>query len=176
MYVLHSSASIASFEDKASIVSCIWALTGVLFNKASSWMMKDCSPVTVAMMDKYYLNLKKTMGISFSSIINISKGLYSQIVFNHGMNWYHINWTYLSIPFVILLCLTPDYFARQGRASGWERVNRVFILYCNQTKSASEVYYIHFVPYSNNFYAGNMEKEKDNLTCFISYSFRQYAN
>ena len=137
MYVLHSSASIASFEDKASIVSCIWALTGVLFNKASSWMMKDCSPVTVAMMDKYYLNLKKTMGISFSTIINISKGLYSQIVFNHGMNWYHINWTYLSIPFVILLCLMPDYFTRQGRASRWERVNRVFILYCNQTKSAS---------------------------------------
>ena len=176
MYVLHSSASIASFEDKASIVSCIWALTGVLFNKASSWMMKDCSPVTVAMMDKYYLNLKKTMGISFSTIINISKGLYSQIVFNHGMNWYHINWTYLSIPFVILLCLMPDYFTRQGRASRWERVNRVFILYCNQTKAVSEVYCIHFVPYSNNFYAGNMEKEKDNLTCFISYSFRQYAN
>ena len=176
MYVLHSSASIASFEDKASIVSCIWALTGVLFNKASSWMMKDCSPVTVAMMDKYYLNLKKTMGISFSTIINISKGLYSQIVFNHGMNWYHINWTYLSIPFVILLCLMPDYFTRQGRASRWERVNRVFILYCNQTKAVSEVYCIHFVPYSNNFYAGNMEKEKVNLTCFISYSFRQYAN
>ena len=26
-------------------------------------------------------------------------------------------------PFVILLCLTPEDFARQGRAPGWERVN-----------------------------------------------------
>ena len=26
-------------------------------------------------------------------------------------------------PFVILLCLTPDDFTRQWRASGWERVN-----------------------------------------------------
>ena len=25
-------------------------------------------------------------------------------------------------PFVILLCLMPDDFTRQGRASGWERV------------------------------------------------------
>ena len=25
--------------------------------------------------------------------------------------------------FVILLCLTPDDFTHQGRASGWERVN-----------------------------------------------------
>ena len=28
-----------------------------------------------------------------------------------------------TIPFVILLCLTPDDFTRQWRASGWERVN-----------------------------------------------------
>ena len=27
-------------------------------------------------------------------------------------------------PFVILLCLTPDDFTRQGRASGWERVKK----------------------------------------------------
>ena len=27
-----------------------------------------------------------------------------------------------TVPFVILLCLTPDDFTRQGRASGWERV------------------------------------------------------
>ena len=26
-------------------------------------------------------------------------------------------------PFIILLCLTPDDFTCQGRASGWERVN-----------------------------------------------------
>ena len=33
----------------------------------------------------------------------------------------------LTGPFVILLCLTPDDFARQGRASAWERVK-----YCNK--------------------------------------------
>ena len=27
-----------------------------------------------------------------------------------------------TVPFVILLCLTPDDFTRQGRSSGWERV------------------------------------------------------
>ena len=26
-------------------------------------------------------------------------------------------------PFIILLCLTPDYFTHQGRGYGWERVN-----------------------------------------------------
>ena len=26
-------------------------------------------------------------------------------------------------PFIILLCLTPENFTSQGRASGWERVN-----------------------------------------------------
>ena len=30
-------------------------------------------------------------------------------------------------PFVILLCLTPDNFTRQGRASGWERVNWTYL-------------------------------------------------
>ena len=29
-----------------------------------------------------------------------------------------------TVPFVILLCLTPDDFTRQGRASGWERVKK----------------------------------------------------
>ena len=29
--------------------------------------------------------------------------------------------------FVILLCLTPDDFNRQGRASGWERVNWAYL-------------------------------------------------
>ena len=28
-----------------------------------------------------------------------------------------------TVPFVILLCLTPDDFTRQWRASGWEMVN-----------------------------------------------------
>ena len=28
-----------------------------------------------------------------------------------------------TVHFVILLCLTPDNITRQGRASGWERVN-----------------------------------------------------
>ena len=28
----------------------------------------------------------------------------------------------LTVPFVILLCLTPDDFTHQWRASGWERV------------------------------------------------------
>ena len=32
-----------------------------------------------------------------------------------------------TVPFVILLCLTPDHFTRQWRASGWERVN-IFIM------------------------------------------------
>ena len=33
-----------------------------------------------------------------------------------------------TFPFVILLCLTPDDFTHQGIASGWERVNRNYIL------------------------------------------------
>ena len=32
-----------------------------------------------------------------------------------------------TIPFVILLCLTPDDFTRQWRASGWERVNWAYL-------------------------------------------------
>ena len=32
-----------------------------------------------------------------------------------------------TVPFVILLCLTPDDFTYQGRASGWERVNRAYL-------------------------------------------------
>ena len=32
-----------------------------------------------------------------------------------------------TVPFVILLCLTPDNFTRQWRASGWERVNWAYL-------------------------------------------------
>ena len=32
-----------------------------------------------------------------------------------------------TIPFVILLCLMPDDFTRQWRASGWERVNWAYL-------------------------------------------------
>ena len=32
-----------------------------------------------------------------------------------------------NLPFVILLCLTPDELTRQGRASGWERVNWAYL-------------------------------------------------
>ena len=32
-----------------------------------------------------------------------------------------------TVPVVILLCLTPDDFTYQGRASGWERVNRAYL-------------------------------------------------
>ena len=32
-----------------------------------------------------------------------------------------------NLPFVILLCLTPDEFTREGRASGWERVNLAYL-------------------------------------------------
>ena len=33
-----------------------------------------------------------------------------------------------TIPFVTLLCLTPDDFTRQWRASGWERVKKLLFL------------------------------------------------
>ena len=32
-----------------------------------------------------------------------------------------------TVPFVILLCLTPDNFTHQWRASGWERVNWAYL-------------------------------------------------
>ena len=34
-----------------------------------------------------------------------------------------------TVPFVMLLCLMPDNFTRQRRASGWERVKHVISLY-----------------------------------------------
>ena len=34
-----------------------------------------------------------------------------------------------TIPFVVSLCLTPDDFTRQGRASGWEMVNCNFLAF-----------------------------------------------
>ena len=37
------------------------------------------------------------------------------------------NFTNLYIIFIILLCLMPDDYTRQGRASGWERVNWAFL-------------------------------------------------
>ena len=33
-----------------------------------------------------------------------------------------------TVPFVILLCLTPDDFTCQWRASGWERVKTLFYI------------------------------------------------
>ena len=40
-----------------------------------------------------------------------------------------------TIHFVILLCLTPYDFTRQGRASGWERINTLVVkIHCNKHK------------------------------------------
>ena len=57
--------------------------------------------------------------------------------------WEMVNWAYLpilflnlssprpakTVPIVILLCLTPDDFTCQWRASGWERVNEYYYFY-----------------------------------------------
>ena len=64
-----------------------------------------------------------------TAMLEIMLNLVCDTVYRQYTNVFSLNpftpWPAKTVPFVIVLCLIPNDFTRQGRASGWERVNQI---------------------------------------------------